>query len=338
MTNAADRPSFAHPNDQLTWALWAGDTDVAMEALGQGADPNHRIDDRRYQDLSTGGPQRIMAFHRHANIRPQDRMPVLPTLHYVLGRPQRRLRDDIRLELALALLNGGADVDQLHVPRAGDDSYQTPYGTRAIITAASDVQCVELVRLLLERGADPGGCHGQPGVHQTPLHALADQTYSVAKRDFALVPLLCQYHAPLDALDEQGLTPLMHALERGSHRLVQRLLEAGASMDVRNPKGLGVFQWMTQSPYLEDTHGREALEMVEHLHAAMQTPAWTTQAGWQGRLAHDAAQARQPLQAHFVSPQATSDRMRILFQEQWERLLHTLDAIPLSSQAQWMSP
>ena len=53
----------------------------------------------------------------------------------------------------------------------------------------------------------------------------------------AIVPILVEAGSQIDAVDDYGYTPLMHAAERDFADTVRALLAAGANPHNRNPDG-----------------------------------------------------------------------------------------------------
>ncbi|MFN3653425.1 MAG: ankyrin repeat domain-containing protein [Armatimonadota bacterium] len=87
-----------------------------------------------------------------------------------------------------------------------------------------------LVRLLLERGANPN--HREPwGL--TALHILARW----GPANVPLVELLLQHGADPNARNDEGETPLMWAARRGPEDLVKALLDGGADPNLFNEQG-----------------------------------------------------------------------------------------------------
>ena len=83
-----------------------------------------------------------------------------------------------------------------------------------------------VAQLLIERGAD---------VNKTgwaPLH------YAATGGQVALIQLLLEHHAYIDAESPNGTTPLMMAAQYGTLAAVKALLEAGADPTLKNQLGL----------------------------------------------------------------------------------------------------
>ena len=85
---------------------------------------------------------------------------------------------------------------------------------------------VELAQELVKRGADVN----KPG--WAPLH------YAATGGHLAIMELLLEHHAFIDAESPNGTTPLMMAAQYGSLPAVKLLLEAGADTDMKNQLGL----------------------------------------------------------------------------------------------------
>jgi len=84
-----------------------------------------------------------------------------------------------------------------------------------------------IVRLLLERGADPGGA-GHISPFAAPLHTAA------AANQLEIARLLIEKGAPIDARQQGGYTPLMIACVQGRRDIVDLLLEAGADPGLKD--------------------------------------------------------------------------------------------------------
>ncbi len=85
---------------------------------------------------------------------------------------------------------------------------------------------VDMARRLIERGADVNK------TGWTPLH------YAATGGHPAIVGLLLDAHAYIDAESPNGTTPLMMAAHYGSAATVRQLLEAGADASLKNQLGL----------------------------------------------------------------------------------------------------
>ena len=78
---------------------------------------------------------------------------------------------------------------------------------------------VEIVRQLLEHGADPNICDND---HSTPLHRASSKGFLQATR------LLLSYGAKVDVKDDDGMTPFQWAASGGHDEITKLLLEHGA--------------------------------------------------------------------------------------------------------------
>ncbi len=92
-------------------------------------------------------------------------------------------------------------------------------GTSAIWLAVCEAQ-TEIVRLLIEAGADPNGLPDD-----TPL------LNAVQQGNLELVELLIAGGADVNFSDEDGQPPLLHAAYVGNLGIVQALVEAGADVN-----------------------------------------------------------------------------------------------------------
>jgi uncharacterized protein len=89
----------------------------------------------------------------------------------------------------------------------------------------------ELVRKLIERNADVNK------TGWTPLH------YAATNGHLAIMELLLDNHAYIDAESPNGTTPLMMAAHYGSPAAVRLLLEAGADPTLKNQLGLSAIDF-----------------------------------------------------------------------------------------------
>ena len=113
----------------------------------------------------------------------------------------------------------------------------------ALMMAALKGQ-TDLARRLIARGAD---------VNKTgwsPLH------YAATGGHQAMISLLLDAHAYIDAESPNGTTPLMMAAQYGSIAAVRQLLEAGADASLRNQLGL------TAQDFALRAERRDAAELI----------------------------------------------------------------------------
>ena len=89
----------------------------------------------------------------------------------------------------------------------------------ALIASRSERKVADIVRRLLEHGADPNICHRD---HSTPLHRASSYGLLEAAR------LLLSYGAKVDEKDKKGKTPFQLAASKGHTEITKLLLEHGA--------------------------------------------------------------------------------------------------------------
>jgi uncharacterized protein len=94
---------------------------------------------------------------------------------------------------------------------------------------------LELVKKLVERGAD---------VNKTGWTALH---YAATNGHLAIMELLLEQHAYIDAESPNGTTPLMMAAHYGTPAAVKLLLEAGADATLKNHLGLSAVDFAHQA-------------------------------------------------------------------------------------------
>ena len=105
---------------------------------------------------------------------------------------------------------------------------------------------VEIAKLLLAVGADvnAAGTHR----HATALHYAADgNPERDTKRQVAMIRLLLEAGADIQAQDKNGATPLHRAVRTRCAEAVKYLLDAGADTTVRNKPGSTAFHLAVQN-------------------------------------------------------------------------------------------
>lgn len=162
---------------------------------------------------------------------------------------------DLQTPLILALQKGSFKVSrvlmaspQLQVNRPNPND-ETP-----LMLAALKHQ-EALVQGLIQRGADVN----RPG--WTPLH------YAATSGHPAIIRLLLEHHAYIDAESPNGTTPLMMAAYYGTPEATKLLLEEGADPMIKNHKGLTALDFAANGPH------KESLSYVEAFTRAAQARA-----------------------------------------------------------------
>ena len=117
----------------------------------------------------------------------------------------------MELEAVQLLLDHNANVN------SRDDDGKTPLSDTIYSHASSqEERAVDVVRRLLEHGADPNaGAHS----HLTPLHLASSHGWLEVAR------LLHKYGAKVDEKDKEGKTPFQIASEKGHHEIAKLLSE-----------------------------------------------------------------------------------------------------------------
>ncbi|MPY98153.1 MAG: hypothetical protein GEU97_09160 [Actinophytocola sp.] len=129
----------------------------------------------------------------------------------------------------------------------------------AVVLVAGSRAPASVLRLLLERGADPNATRSDG----TPAIVVAAK-----RRNACLVDGLLAGGAEVDAVDSEGRTALMHAVERGSGDIVTSLLCAGVDKDEKASDGSSAhalaLAWSRQNMRLmmgERSVGREVVDV-----------------------------------------------------------------------------
>jgi ankyrin repeat protein len=146
-----------------------------------------------------------------------------------------------------ALLDAGADAEPPESTRVRN----------APLVLASMTGDIENVKLLLARGArsldsalSQAVTFGYPEIARTLIAAGANAGivagagvnllhWAAITNRSALIPVLAEAHVPINAMDDNGYTPLMYAatIDFGDTDVLKALLKAGADKKIRNSEG-----------------------------------------------------------------------------------------------------
>jgi ankyrin repeat protein len=226
---------FADPNEiqPLLMSILNGHLDVARFLLDHGADVNAgdyygrtplwAAVDLRNIDLDHGVDKGV------------DREPVFDFIKLLIDRGA----------------NVNARTKEYHPGRRwlyslGDVSWVDMTGQTPFLRAALSGD-TKLMRLLLERGADP---NITTLAGTTALMAAAGVNWTVAQTftwskeaQLEAVKICLERGADINATNSMGLTPIMGAANRGSDDIIQFLFEKGARLDVKDASGRTPVAW-----------------------------------------------------------------------------------------------
>ena len=185
--------------------------------IAQGKDkwtPLCRLAFREYIDAAR------VFFNQDAGVTAEDRRGLTP-LHLASGGHDK---------LALILLEHSTDT--------ADEDF---LGRTSRL--ASSGKIVELIRVLLERGADH--VDARDNDNGTPLHWASEQGHS------EVVRFLLEHGVDADARDNANCTPLHWASEQGHPEVVLLLLEHGVDADARDNDNCTPLHWASEQGHLE---------------------------------------------------------------------------------------
>ena len=146
----------------------------------------------------------------------------------------------------------------LATPQGMPTSYSTlplKMMTRSALMLAAIKGHTDIVKALLARDAEVNK------TGWTPLHYAAS---GVQAQQTAIVALLLEHHAYIDAASPNGSTPLMMAAQYGTREVVKLLLDEGADPALKNQLGLGAADFALRA---------ERPELVEAIAAAVRRRA-----------------------------------------------------------------
>src|SRR4029453_6434306 len=209
--------SSGNRTSPLLIALLNGQVALATELLGKGADPNAADDYHRAALFAA-------IDLRHFN---HEKYPALPTD----GRDP--------LDLIKALLEKGADPNMrtdtvpVHGLMQFDASWVNFDGQPPFVRAALSGD-IEVMRLLLEGGADPkiATTHGTTSLMAAAgINWIPGQTYSHTEADYVEAVKLClERGIDVNASNSLGLTAMHGAANRGWESVIQILAVPGANL------------------------------------------------------------------------------------------------------------
>lgn len=211
-------------------AAQTGQTAVLVELLSQRPDLEAR--DRNGQTplfvASVKGYANIveLLLARGATVDAQDKDARTPLLALAADKSS-----------ASAWNTGASEVVRLLVSHGSNVNFKDKIGRTPLLWAATNGH-YDLVRTLLETGADVFAVNNRG---RTALHLAVDSTDTTHIEE--IMKILLQYQADARAISDGGWTPLHNAAQKGLTCVVERLLEAGASINARLSNGMTALHW-----------------------------------------------------------------------------------------------
>ena len=228
----AEGRSGEKPLHQVSYGKYRSEEDgvrVAQLLLEHGADVNTRRKDRQtpLHTASYSGSVEIVRLLLNHGADPEANAEGSvgeKPLHIVSYGKYRSQEDGVRV--ALLLLERGADVNT----RSND--HQTP------LHLASYFGSVEIVRLILDHGADPeANAEGDMG--DKPLHKVSYGKYRSEEDGVRVAQLLLERGADVNTRRNNHQTPLHVASYYGNVEIVRLLLDNGADPEADAPDNIG---------------------------------------------------------------------------------------------------
>lgn len=203
---------------------------IALLPAAQAAGPEPLYSAIRSDDV--GAVQQMLK--GGANVNGKDKHGATPLMNAAAAGSVKMMR---------ALIDAGADVNartngeasalmwatgdiekvRLLIESGADVNARSKYGRTPLAIAAAQAGNVEVVRLLLKKGARPG----------------AEITDAAAANDSAIVALLLESGEDANAKNPSGLTPLMYAAGHGNTGMVKMLLARGAAVNAASGPSYG---------------------------------------------------------------------------------------------------
>jgi ankyrin repeat protein len=208
----------------LIIALLNGQVALATEILNRGADPN-AADDYHRAPLFAAIDLRNFNHEKYGDLPTDGHDPI---------------------DLIQALLKKGAnpnlqtDTVPVHGLMQFDASWVNFDGETPFVRAALSGD-IEVMRLLLEHGADPNIATTQGStalMAAAGINWIPGQTYTRSEADYVEAVKLCLAHdAPVNASNSLGLTAIHGAANRGWVSIMQMLADHGAKIDAKDKEG-----------------------------------------------------------------------------------------------------
>jgi uncharacterized protein len=218
-----DESSGNHTTPLLI-ALLNGQVAMATELLNRGADPN-AADDYHRAALFAAIDLRNFNHDKYGDLPTDGRDP---------------------LDLIKALLKKGAnpnlktDTVPVHGLMQFDASWVNFDGETPFVRAALSGD-IEVMRLLLESGADPNIATTQGStalMAASGINWIPGQTYTRSEADYVEAVKLClERGAPVNASNTLGLTAMHGAANRGWVSIMQILADHGANVNAKDKEG-----------------------------------------------------------------------------------------------------
>ena len=131
-----------------------------------------------------------------------------------------------KIEIALALINAGADINACGVQNF------TPLQTALIIFP--DFEDITLLTKLLELGADPNitEIDGNTALNTIAIHGKGEHDNRIACLNTIIEKTL-----DINLSNEEGNTPVHSAIINGNLTIIKSLIDAGACINIKNNRG-----------------------------------------------------------------------------------------------------
>ena len=208
----------------LLIALLNGQVAMATELLKRGADPN-ALDDYRRGALFAAIDLRNFNHEKYGDL-PTDGIDPLDLIKSLLAKG--------------ANPNQQTDTVPVHGLMQFDASWVNFDGETPFVRAALSGD-IEVMRLLLEHGADPNIATTKGStalMAASGINWIPGQTYTRSEADYVEAVKLCLDHdAPVSASNELGLTAMHGAANRGWVSIMQILANHGAKIDAKDHEG-----------------------------------------------------------------------------------------------------
>jgi ankyrin repeat protein len=218
-----NEPSGNHTTPLLI-ALLNGQVAMATELLDRGADPN-AADDYHRAALFAAIDLRNFNHEKYGDLPTDGRDPLdlIKTLLKKSANP-----------------NLQTDTFPVHGLMQFDASWVNFDGETPFVRAALSGD-IEVMRLLLENGADPNIATTQGStalMAASGINWIPGQTYTRSEADYVEAVKLClDRDAPVNASNSLGLTAMHGAANRGWVSIMQILADHGAKIDAKDKEG-----------------------------------------------------------------------------------------------------
>ena len=252
-------PGYAQSDASLADRIQAGDRNVALELIAEGADVNqaqpdgtgpihwavYRVDRELVAALLEGGARADVVNNYGASpLAEAVKVADADLVEMLLdaGADANVANDDGQTPLMLAARTGAVDVARLLVRHGADVNAREQFREQTALMWAAAQDHAGMVRFLISEGAAldvravandwPNQMTSEPRVQYRPTGGLTPLLYAARTGCGGCVSAMLDAGADVNLPNPDGMTPLMMAIDNSNFEVALDLLERGANPHV----------------------------------------------------------------------------------------------------------